>query len=59
MKDTKTYYYCNRDSYGQRTGSYTKIELSDDQIIMDGNYKYYGQHLLYEYEIECLYACQN
>jgi hypothetical protein len=55
----KTYYYCNRDSYGQRTGSYTKIELSDDQITMDGTYKYYGQHLLYEYEIECLYACQN
>jgi hypothetical protein len=55
----KTYYYCNRDSYGQRTGSYTKIELSDDQITMDGTYKYYKQHLLYENLSECWDACQN
>jgi hypothetical protein len=55
----KTYYYCNRDSYGQRTGSFTKIELNDDQIITDGNYKYYGQHLLYENLSECWDACQN
>jgi hypothetical protein len=55
----KTYYYCNRDAYGQRSGSYTKIELSDDQITMDGTYKYYKQHLLYENLSECWDACQN
>jgi hypothetical protein len=59
MNNTKTYYYCNRDSYGQRSGGFTKIELRDDQITKDGNYKYYDQHLLYENLSECWDACLN
>ena len=34
------YFYCELDCYGQRTGNYFKIALSDNFIISRGGCKY-------------------
>lgn len=56
----KTYYLCNEDQYGQRTGTYKTIELSDEQITLDrfGLKRYKGQ-FLYETLSSVLRACQD
>jgi len=56
----KTYFICNEDNYGQRTGAYYSIELNDSQIQVNrfGN-KEYNRHFLYEDEYQVLLACQN
>jgi hypothetical protein len=56
----KTYYICDEDHYGQRTGTYRTIELSDEQITLDrfGLKRYKGQ-FLYETLSSVLRACQD
>lgn len=56
----KTYFICNVDNYGQRTGTYYSIELNDSQIQVNrfGNKEYNG-HFLYEDEYQVLLSCQN
>ena len=36
----RNYFYCELDCYGQRTGNYFKIALSDNFIISRGGCKY-------------------
>ena len=56
----KRYYICDEDHYGQRTGTYRTIELSDEQITIDrfGLKRYKGQ-FLYETLSSVLRACQD
>jgi hypothetical protein len=56
----KTYYFCDEDNYGQRTGTYQSIELSLDDITLDrrGN-KYYDNKFLYESEEQIIIACSK
>lgn len=54
----KTYYFCNEDNFGQRTGTYQQIELSNEDLFTDryGN-KHYNGHFLYESEEQIIIAC--
>ena len=56
----KTYFIATRDSYGQRTGTFTSAELSDEQIEINrfGSKMYQGQ-FLYESYLEVLRAVQD
>lgn len=36
----RNYFYCELDRYGQRTGEYFKVALSDEFIIFRGGCKY-------------------
>jgi hypothetical protein len=60
MATTKTYYFCDEDNYGQRTGTYQSIELSHDDIMLDrhGNL-YHNGHFLYKSEEEIIIACSK
>jgi hypothetical protein len=55
-----TYFICNTDSYGQRTGTYSAIQLSEGDVIIDsyGN-KRHGGKFLYDSELEIARACQD
>jgi hypothetical protein len=57
---TKTYYFCDEDNYGQRTGTYQSIELSHDDIMLDrhGNI-YHNGHFLYKSEEQIIIACSK
>jgi len=54
------YFYCKYDSYGQRTGLYESIELTQDQVYTDrhGNLHHNG-HFLYTNESDVIIACLN
>jgi hypothetical protein len=56
----KTYFICDEDGYGQRTGTYRKVELTAEQIDIDmfGNEKYRGRYLYTSLE-QVLRACQS
>jgi hypothetical protein len=56
-----TYFICNVDSYGQRTGTYTTIQLSESDIKIDnyGNKLTNEGRFLYDNEIEVIRACQD
>jgi hypothetical protein len=55
----KTYFVSNVDSYGQRTGTYRSIELSEDEIRTNCHgWKMHNDIFLYESELEILTACQ-
>lgn len=56
----KTYFICNVDSYGQRSGTYYSVQLSDDQIeISVHGFKLFKGRFLYESELEVIRACQD
>lgn len=56
----KTYFICNVDYYGQRTGTYYSIELNESDIEIDRfGFKKYKGNFLYEDEIQVLLACHN
>lgn len=56
----RTYYVCDIDSYGQRTGTYTKLHLSNNDITINrfGCETYNGK-FLYDSLMQVLYACQD
>jgi len=56
----KTYFICDEDGYGQRTGTYRKVELTAEQIDIDmfGNEVYKGKYL-YTSLSQVLRACQS
>ena len=56
----KTYFIAKEDSYGQRTGTYESLELSEDQIEINrfGSKTYQGR-FLYESFLEVLIAIQD
>lgn len=52
------YFIANCDSYGQRSGTYERIYLSDDEIELNHmGWKFHKGKFLYESEIEIIYAC--
>jgi hypothetical protein len=56
----KTYYVCDIDSYGQRTGTYTTLNLSDNDIsINQFGCETYNGRFLYDSLMQVLYACQD
>jgi hypothetical protein len=59
-KEKKLYFICNTDSYGQRTGTYKRVYLSDDEIETDHRgWKFHKGVFLYDSEMGVLYACQD
>lgn len=58
--EKQTYYVCNTDAYGQRTGTYYSITLEYGQIVIDsyGN-KWYRGLFLYEDESQALRSALN
>jgi len=56
----KTYYICDEDGYGQRTGTYRSIKLLKSQIDIDmyGNDRYQGFYV-YRSLSQVLRACQS
>jgi hypothetical protein len=56
----KTYYVCVEDSYGQRTGTYTTLQLNDSDITINRfGFKTYNGMFLYDSLMQVLYACQD
>jgi len=56
----KTYYVCVEDSYGQRTGTYTTLQLNDSDITINRfGFETYNGMFLYDSLIQVLYACQD
>jgi len=56
----RTYFICNVDNYGQRTGTYYSIELNKSDIEIDRfGFKKYKRNFLYEDEYQVLLSCQN
>lgn len=56
----KTYYVCNIDNYGQRTGTYRTLELNDSDITINRfGFETYEGMFLYDSLIQVLYACQD
>jgi len=56
----KTYFIAIRDSYGQRTGTFQSLELSEDQIsINQYGSKTYNGSFLYESLSEVVRAIQD
>lgn len=49
----KTYYYCEKNCYGQKTGFVGEIILTDDEYKI---YKQQGEYFLYENYEAALYA---
>ncbi len=51
----KTYFITNTDSYGQRTGTFRSVELSDDQVEINrfGSKMYQGEFLYESYWDAC------
>ena len=58
----KDYYICDRDSYGQRSGTVSKISLSKNEITTDRSgakfHKKTGTYL-YDKEVDALRASQS
>lgn len=53
----KTYFICNEDNFGQRTGTYYKIELKKSDIEYDRiGLKMYKGKYLFDKEIQALRA---
>lgn len=50
---TKTYYYCEKDCYGQRTGIIGEILLTQDEYKL---YKQQGEYFLYEHYEDALFV---
>jgi hypothetical protein len=56
----KTYFIATRDSYGQRTGTFQSLELSEDQVSTNQyGSKTYNGSFLYESLSEVLIAIQD
>ena len=56
----RNYFIATRDSFGQRTGTFTSVELSEDQVEINrfGSKMYQGQ-FLYDSYLEVLRAVQD
>lgn len=55
-----TYFICNTDSYGQRTGTYRSIQISEADIETNHHgWKIYNGMFLYESEHQVMLACQD
>ena len=55
----RTYFICNIDSYGQRTGTYYSIQLREDEITISVHgFKLFNGKFLYDSEIDVIRACQ-
>jgi hypothetical protein len=55
-----TYFICNTDRYGQRTGTYRSIQLSDGDIETNCHgWKMYNGMFVYESEHQVMLACQD
>lgn len=56
----KTYFIAKEDGYGQRTGNFEQVQLSEDQIeINHYGHKTYRGRFLYESFAEVLRAIQD
>jgi hypothetical protein len=59
MEATK-FFYCNVDSYGQRTGTYQEVFLLPSEIELNRfGMETYNGFYLYSSEYQVLLACQD
>jgi hypothetical protein len=60
VEESKVYYYCDRDAWGQRTGTYSKVRLRDSEIEYNKQgTKIWKAYYLYENESDVISACLN